>query len=77
MMTSKIWTMLSHSNRISKTRLRNLNMPPIQHNKCRRIYKKCTNLNNKENNKKLNMQDKFKGRRSREGNRDHQMPKIS
>lgn len=52
-------------------------MPITQLNKCRKIQKKCTSKNKKEKRKNYSMLDKFKDKKNKEENKEHQMLKIN
>ena len=52
-------------------------MQIFQLNNCNKIKNRCTKKDKEENNKKCNMQEKSKGKRNNEENRETRMLKIN
>lgn len=76
MMILKISNIKSLKNR-KKISIKKQDMPIIQLSNLNKIYNKCMKKDKEENNKKCNMQNKFKDKRNNEDNKEILMFRIN
>lgn len=74
----KIWNTWPPNRAKSRTtRVKSQSMLITLRSKWKQIYRRCMNKNKKEDKKKYSMLERFKDRKNREENREHQTLSIS